>query len=816
MGQISVLIFIEMKKTLTIISAILAVSISLFAQDARQRTVSTIVSDVLAQLPAQNYAEFTSDMADIAKSAPQSVEIIAGMFQAPEKGANNKLEYAISGAVSFANTPGNEQYRGPVSEGLTKAIENAKDETAKAFFQAQLGMLGKPGCCRDESCGKGDCKCDLSDKELLAKAKELLASGESNKKCQAIWIMDKVNGAKNLSNVIAALKDSDDAYRMTALKTTESYSDESTFAKLAKAYKSVGSDAKDDILYWLGEQKAAGQLPFILKQIGGSNSTEAIAAAGKIGGEAAAEALIARIGTEDDSAAAAALNCFNGDIRSNLLNAIEKAGSNSPNSLLSLASARHLTEAAPAILKLAESSKEAKYALKGVATTKNLNEIAGLLDKASAEDIATLQEAVSACVKGKDGNEQFRRISNAMYNAANKARFYAPIASTSSDLAVAFLAGASAEGSKDALKALCTIDNGNATPALLSFAEKDSDCLSRYIQLVSESGMDEFAKTNAFIKALAIAKDNKALSTIISKLAGTANKEALDAVVPYLDNKDLAIKAADAVKAIGCKVPTEIPYDELEKYFGKAMAILSASGNPDDGYSVDAMKHTLNECKPYPVSELTAEEKEAGFVMLYDGTDLDNWIGDKQTYVSMNGAINVFANSGGGGNLYTAKEYHNFIYRFEFCFLRPAVNNGVGVRTPEGVDAAYGAMCEVQILDHDDPVYANLREYQTHGSVYGVIPAKRLKHRPIGEWSQEEIKVVGNHITVTVNGEVLVDGDIKEACQGHNVAPDGSDHNPYTVDHRNHPGMFNEKGHVSFCGHGRGLQFRNIRILPLD
>ena len=62
----------------------------------------------------------------------------------------------------------------------------------------------------------------------------------------------------------------------------------------------------------------------------------------------------------------------------------------------------------------------------------------------------------------------------------------------------------------------------------------------------------------------------------------------------------------------------------------------------------------------------------------------------------------------------------------------------------------------------------------------------------------------------------LTDGDIRKACKGHNVAPDGSAENPYTVDHRNHPGMFNKKGYISFCGHGEGLKIRNVRILDLD
>jgi hypothetical protein len=176
----------------------------------------------------------------------------------------------------------------------------------------------------------------------------------------------------------------------------------------------------------------------------------------------------------------------------------------------------------------------------------------------------------------------------------------------------------------------------------------------------------------------------------------------------------------------------------------------------------------------------------------------------------------VTASYGNARNLYTEKEYRDFVLRFEFCFLEEGVNNGVGIRTPMGVDAAYEGMCEVQVLDHDAPMYADLRPYQVHGSVYGVVPAKRIVHKPLGEWSCEEIRVVGDRVTVTVNGEVIVDANVREACKGHNVAPDGGSHNPYTVDGRNHPGMFNKKGHVGFLGHGEGLRYRNVRILDLS
>lgn len=224
----------------------------------------------------------------------------------------------------------------------------------------------------------------------------------------------------------------------------------------------------------------------------------------------------------------------------------------------------------------------------------------------------------------------------------------------------------------------------------------------------------------------------------------------------------------------------------------------------------------VRELPSTPLTVLSPEEQAEGFKLLFDGRSMHNFVGNKTDYIPVDGNILVSAKYGSGGNLYTTDEYSDFIFRFEFCFDKEGVNNGVGLRTPMGVDAAYEGM-EIQILDHDAPIYADwLKEYQQHGSVYGILPAKRVVHKPLGEWSTEEIRAVGDHITVTVNGEVILDGDIREACQGHNVAPDGSDKNPYTVDHRNHPGLFNKKGHVGFLGHGSGVKFRNIRIKDLS
>lgn len=233
------------------------------------------------------------------------------------------------------------------------------------------------------------------------------------------------------------------------------------------------------------------------------------------------------------------------------------------------------------------------------------------------------------------------------------------------------------------------------------------------------------------------------------------------------------------------------------------------------GSPVELRDMWLRELPSTPLYELSEEERAEGFELLFDGRSLHKWTGNKVNYVPLDGTIDVTASYGGGGNLYTKKEYGDFILRFEFRFLHEAVNNGIGIRTPMGVDAAFDGM-EIQVLDHDAPIYRDLHAYQQHGSVYGVIAAKRVVFPPLGEWNVEEIRAVGDRITVTVNGEVILDGNIREACQGHAVAPDGGTENPYMIDHRNHPGLFNKRGHIAFCGHGAGIQFRRVRILDLS
>lgn len=207
--------------------------------------------------------------------------------------------------------------------------------------------------------------------------------------------------------------------------------------------------------------------------------------------------------------------------------------------------------------------------------------------------------------------------------------------------------------------------------------------------------------------------------------------------------------------------------------------------------------------RPAPF-KLSAAEKKEGYEILFDGSNMHNWTGNTTEYIIEDGCIAIHPQpgKGNGGNLYTKQEFSDFIFRFEFQ-LTPGANNGLGIRTPMEGDSAYEGM-ELQILDNEADMYKNLKEYQYHGSVYGVIPAKRGFLKPTGDWNYEEVIVKGSRVKVVLNGTVIVDGDIAEASKNG------------TMDGQNHPGLKRDKGHIGFLGHGSAVQFKNIRIKDLS
>jgi hypothetical protein len=214
-------------------------------------------------------------------------------------------------------------------------------------------------------------------------------------------------------------------------------------------------------------------------------------------------------------------------------------------------------------------------------------------------------------------------------------------------------------------------------------------------------------------------------------------------------------------------------------------------------------------CIPVAVALLTAfgqasplpggggEKKEPdGFVSLFNGKDLTGWkaTGKMEVWGAEKGVI--YVSGGGGGWLLTEKEYGDFELRVEYKMSKHS-NSGVALRTPLEGDPAYKGT-EIQLID--DLNWKGLESWQHTGSIYNVVPAKKIANKEIGEWNTIRIVAKGRKITVVNNGETLVDADLDDYVKEHA---------------KKHPGILREKGHVGFQSHDNRVEFKNIYLKPL-
>jgi hypothetical protein len=205
--------------------------------------------------------------------------------------------------------------------------------------------------------------------------------------------------------------------------------------------------------------------------------------------------------------------------------------------------------------------------------------------------------------------------------------------------------------------------------------------------------------------------------------------------------------------------------------------------------------------KRYSSAEANAylREQGMGFQSIFNGKDLSGWKGAVENYQVEDGAI--VCKPGKGGNLYHEEELTDFVVRLEFK-LPPGGNNGLAIRYPGTGDAAYGAMCELQVLDGDDKKYGgNLDLRQHHGSAYGMAAAHRGFMRPPGEWNFQEVIVQGSEIKVLLNGNLILDTDLSVVDEFMANSP--------------HPGKDLKSGYFGFAGHSDPVAFRNVEIKSL-
>jgi Domain of Unknown Function (DUF1080) len=148
-------------------------------------------------------------------------------------------------------------------------------------------------------------------------------------------------------------------------------------------------------------------------------------------------------------------------------------------------------------------------------------------------------------------------------------------------------------------------------------------------------------------------------------------------------------------------------------------------------------------------SQYAAAENHSGWVVLFDGNNLDNWspIGTANWKLDEDGI--VMADSG-NGFLVSKNSYKDFELRVEF-WLEPRTNSGVFIRCTDPNSVSGKTSYEVNIWD-TRPV----QKYGT-GAIVDVAAVDPMPHAG-GKWNVYDITAKGDTFTVILNGQKTVDG----------------------------------------------------------
>lgn len=192
-----------------------------------------------------------------------------------------------------------------------------------------------------------------------------------------------------------------------------------------------------------------------------------------------------------------------------------------------------------------------------------------------------------------------------------------------------------------------------------------------------------------------------------------------------------------------------------------------------------------------------AEEQKAkeGWLDLLEGNDLSrHWTTRGNWSINDDGVVTLQPRPGEKGwarfdaYLWSEKQYDDFEIEFDYK-VQEKGNSGFYFNVADKSDPVAQGI-EVQIYESHAKGDGLLTDHDSGGVIPG-IPPKQNAARPAGEWNRFHITVIGDKLTIRLNGELVNDVDLKS-----------------------HPRLKDrpDRGSIGFQDHALPLALRKIRI----
>ncbi len=227
-------------------------------------------------------------------------------------------------------------------------------------------------------------------------------------------------------------------------------------------------------------------------------------------------------------------------------------------------------------------------------------------------------------------------------------------------------------------------------------------------------------------------------------------------------------------------------------------------------------------------NQLTKQEKEQGWELLFDGKTFNGWRGlgrdtvETNNWKVENGMIRkvnsrevpLLPNGEPivGGDLMTVETFDDFELSFEWK-IKEAGNSGIKYNVSEELTNGWGSKYsalgfEYQILDDGHEMYRELKPHQFTGALYEMYRPENVQLKPIGEYNQSRILLNGNHGEHWLNGLKVVEFEFGTA---------EFDSLFQLSKFVKYPGFEQRrKGHIVITNHTDDSWYRNIKIRRIN
>jgi len=737
------------KKILTL-TALLVLSFTVFSQVTPQDNTSlqSRITDLLTKMPAADQVALNSQMNVLAGFGEAGLLELAGMLLPPGKGNDATVRYAISGFSNYVTGAGQEKNHLLCQAAWCKALEKEPDSDNKSFLIAQLQLVG-------------------SDEAVPFISKYLLTDQLSDPAARALTAINTPAAGRIL---FKALNRARGASQISVVEALGNIKYSAAVKKITRMINSPDPRLKKVILYALAQlgMPESGSVMYAEAMKSGFVYEPTRAASSYL--------LWQERLTENGHGELAETNCIRlieqcradnqVQIRTEALSLLVRSAGEKAVPFLYDAAMGSMPQYRITAMSLAQQIKGEKQTLGWV-------EKAGALTGQSKADVITMLgergDPTALTYIRQSLTDRDKVVKLAAIDAAVKLGHETVLP----DLLTSMRNGSSDEVT--AIRKQLLLLKGDALLPAITQAIPEMPSVARVALLEVLASRCKFDDQKLLLlrKAMEIASGVDEKSRILEQIGQCTTYPALKFAAGCLDDPDLQKNAAMAAGTIALSDST-ITGDEVKDLLTKVLNILKDN---KDWNLQDALRNRLTTTSP-----------GTGYVPMFNGKDLTGWQGLVENPViraKMKPAIlakaqvtadeimrsgwkvenGILIFTGTGENLCTTRSYGNFEMYVDWkimengdagIYLRgsPQVQIWDPSRRDAGADVGSGGLYNNEINER--------------------IPLK-VADNPVGEWNTFRIIMIGERVTVYLNGILVVDNTVMENYWDRSIPifPDG-------------------------------------------